>query len=403
MFPFSRLHADKPSTSRGRARSVVLKFALFGFLPPVHYDLGGPGQLSGTVSVYENPGDVAYRLVIPNQASDEVRLFTGHPNGTFSPGGTIPTGAGTGPFDTQMLYDYNGDGKLDMAVANRNNNTISIYLGNGDGTFQPNPVAICPVGKEPCAVTTLALRRNSHVWDIAVPNFGDGSVTILLGNGDGTFEVGQTIPTGSASEYVIGRDFDGDGNIDLVTANRGSNTISVLLGNGDGTFQNPRYFAVGNTDHSNPANAVPEDFRNLRDGTFDLVTANFGEGTVSVLLGNHDGTFQPAVTYPVGINPLGDGDVNPHFVSTADYNGDGIPDLVVANMCDGGLGTVSALLGNGDGTFQPALNFDLGLGMGPLYVAAGCDVNGDGLPDLIVSNQLEGKFSVLINDGNWHH
>jgi hypothetical protein len=300
-----------------------------------------------------------------------------------------------------MLYDYNGDGIPDMAVANRNNNTVSIYLGNGDGTFPPNPVAICPVGNQPAAVTTLALRRDRPVWDIAVPNFGDGSVTILLGNGDGTFELGQTIFTGSASEYVIGKDFDGDGNMDLVTANRGSNTVSLLLGNGDGTFQDPRYFVVGNTSDSNPANAVPADFRNLGDGTFDLVTANFGEGTVSILLGNHDGTFQPAVTYPVGINPLGDGDVNPHFVSTGDYNGDGIVDLVVANMCDGDLGTVSILLGNGDGTFQPALNFDLGLGMGPLYVAAGYDFNGDGRPDVIVTNQLEGKFSVLLNDGNW--
>src|SRR5262249_1856417 len=159
----------------------------------------------------------------------------------------------------------------------------------------------------------------------------------------------------------------------------------VLMGNGDGTFQNPVYYAVGDTDHSNPANVVPADLRNLGNGTIDLVTANFGEGTVSVLLGNRDGTFQPAKTYRVGIDPDGDGDVTPHFVSYGDYNGDGILDLVVANMCDGDHGTVSVLLGNGDGTFQPALNFDLGLGMGPLYVAAGYDLNGDGWPDLVVS------------------
>jgi hypothetical protein len=224
-------------------------------------------------------------------------------------------------------------------------------------------------------------------------------VTILLGNGDGTFQIGQTIPTGSASEYVVGGDFAGNGIIDLAVANRGSNTISVLMGNGDGTFQPPVYYAVGNTTHSNPSNVFPGDFNG--DGTIDLVTANFGEGTVSVLLGNHDGTFQPAKTYAVGIDPHGDGDVNPHFVNYGYFTGNGIYDLAVANMCDGDLGTVSVLLGNGDGTFQPALNFDLGLGMGPLYVDAGHDLNGDGLDDLIVTNQLAGKFSVLINDGNW--
>lgn len=369
--------------------------------------MGGPGQMTGTVTVYQNAGERVLRLMIPNQASDEIRLFVGNadsrgnPDGSFRPDGIIHTGAGSGPFDTQALYDYNGDGKLDLCVANRNDNTVSIYLGNGNGTFQENPIGVYPVGKEPAAVASVAMRRNSDVLDIAVPNFGDGTVTILLGNGDGTFTVGQTIPTGSASEYVIPGDFDRDGNVDLAIANRGSNTVSILMGNGDGTFQNPRYVAVGNTDHSNPANVFPGDFRNYGNGMVDLITANFGEGTVSILLGNGDGTFQPALTYVVGINPLGDGDVEPHFVSYGDYNNDGILDLVVAVMCDGNLGTLSVLLGKGDGTFHPARNIDLGLGMGPLYVAGGYDLNGDGWPDVVVSNQLEGKFSVLINDGNW--
>src|SRR6266581_2925877 len=188
------------------------------------------------------------------------------------------------------------------------------------------------------------------------------------------------------SNIVVG-DFNGDGKPDLVVSNVDSNTISVLLGNGDGTFQaaqslpvglNPWYFALG-------------DFNS--DGILDLAVADYGcsqechpspSNTVLVLLGNGDGTFRPAPNLTVGNGPAG--------VAVADLNGDGKPDLVVPNF---DYNSISVLLGNGDGTFQAAQNYLVD--SAPVFVAVG-DLNGDGKPDLAVADLHTFNISVLINN-----
>src|SRR6266568_3460721 len=224
--------------------------------------------------------------------------------------------------------------------------------------------------------------------DLAVTDYSNNNVSVLLGNGDGTFQAPRTFPVGIHPAQVAVGDFNGDGKPDLVVSNVDSNTISVLLGNGDGTFQaaqslpvglNPWYFALG-------------DFNS--DGILDLAVADYGcsqechpspSNTVLVLLGNGDGTFRPAPNLTVGNGPAG--------VAVADLNGDGKPDLVVANFDDN---TLSVLLGNGDGTFQAAQTFG-GVGPKPQTVAVG-DLNGDGKPDLAVADLHTFNISVLINN-----
>ena len=284
--------------------------------------------------------------------------------------------AGAGPFSVAAA-DLNGDGRADLVTANWASHDVSVLLGNGDGTF--------------AAQNTFAF--GDQLWSVAAADFnGDGridlvtgnsynpAVSVLLGNGDGTFTARSTFAAGENPGPVSTADFNGDGRIDLVAGNVLSGTVSVLLGKGDGTFAAPATFAVGGY----PASVAAADVNG--DGTTDLVTANTWGDTVSVLLGNGDGTFAAQATFAVG-----DG---PDSVAAADFNGDGHLDLVTANYSSAG---VSVLLGNGDGTFAAQATFAVGDGH---YSVAAADLTGDGRMDLVTVNAWSGNVSVLLGNGD---
>jgi hypothetical protein len=302
---------------------------------------------------------------------------------------TYPTGANP---RVVAVGDFNGDGIPDLAVANQGSNTVSVLLGNGDGTFQP--AQNYTVGSDPVCVAVGDFNGDGSI-DLAVANYGDffgqgTGVSILLGNDDGTFQPAQTYAEGLICSSVAVADFNSDGTLDLAVANPfgSGDTVSILMGNGDGSFQAPQSYAV----NSNPVSVAVGDFN--RDGIIDLVVANAGTvpkpgSTVSILLGNGDGTFQAAQDYDAGPNPSS--------VAVGDFNGDGIPDLAVA---DGGValqpgGTASVLLGNGDGTFQAAQGY--AVPSGAHMVAVG-DLNGDGFADLAVAE--DSGVSLLLGNGD---
>ena len=267
--------------------------------------------------------------------------------------------------------DFNGDGILDLAVANGTSNTVSVLLGNGEGTFQP--AVNYPAGSGPISVAVGDFNDDGKP-DLAVADSG-GGVSVLLGNGNGTFQKAGNYPAGTNPMSVAVGDLNGDGYLDLAVANYGSNNVSVLLGKGDGTFQTAVNYAAG----TNPTSVAVGDFNG--DGIPDLAVADWGGG-VSVLLGFGGGTFQTAVNYAAGSNP--------YSVAVGDFNGDGILDLAVAN--NGGK-NVSVLLGYGDGTFQPAVNY--AADWNPVSVAVG-DFNGDGRMDLAVANWSSNNVSILL-------
>src|SRR5271157_3274504 len=194
---------------------------------------------------------------------------------------------------------------------------------------------------------------------------------------------------------VATADVNGDGKPDLVVVN-GSDvnsppegTVGVLLGNGDGTFQPAVAYGTGGT---GPTWVAIADVNG--DGKPDLIVANSnqcppsscGDGTVSVLLGNGDGTFQTPVSYDAG-------GIAAESVAVADVNGDGKPDLVVTTFS----GCVGVLLGNGDGTFQPVVTYCF---RANLYAVAVGDFNGDGKPDLVVTTNSSGGVFVFLNNGD---
>jgi hypothetical protein len=283
-----------------------------------------------------------------------------------------------------LLADMNGDGKLDLVVSDGGNGksatgTIDILLGNGDGTFQP-PTFIAT--KTPPLSLTVADLNRDGILDVAVGNRPGNDVSIMLGAGDGTLRAPVNYPIGTGPTLavaiaLVAADIDGDGKPDLVFCD-GNTGGGVLLGIGDGTFGAPKIFAAG----KNPQYLATGDFNG--DGKLDLAVADASSNAVSVLLGAGDGTFGKPSDYIVSYFPSS--------LVVADINNDGAQDIVVSGGSALALGgtVMTFLFGNGDGTFQGA----------PLYSAnniainalALADFNGDGKPDAIVS----GNFSQFM-------
>ncbi|TLU81707.1 MAG: hypothetical protein FDX30_12260, partial [Chlorobium sp.] len=277
--------------------------------------------------------------------------------------------------DSVISADVNGDGKTDLVVADRSASSISVLLGNGDGTFAPKQDYT--VGSVPMSVTSADVNSDGKA-DLITANYSGGSVSVLLNQGDGTYAPQVSYATGSNPYSVASADVNGDGKADVVAANFGSNTVSVLLGNGDGTFGTKTDIAVG----SSPASVVAGDVNG--DGKTDIIVGNYNGSSVSVLVNQGDGSYV-RTDYGTGAGPLS--------VTTGDVNGDGKLDIVTA---DKNANKVSVLLGNGDGTF--GAKTDYAVGREPYSVTI-TDVNGDGKAEIVTANQVDRTVSVLMNQG----
>jgi alpha-tubulin suppressor-like RCC1 family protein len=351
--------------------TILLDFSS-SFLPGVSYDTWADSR--GVVAADFN-GDGILDLAVANNDTGTASILIGNSDGTFKPRVNYP--AGSGPVAV-VAADFNGDGTIDLAVADRNENAVSVLLGNGDGTFRSR--SAFTTGAAPCGLAVGDLNGDGR-QDLIAANIGGSSLSVLLGNGDGTFAPKADYPVGGPVAVTVA-DFNGDGKPDLASANYGSATLSVLLGNGDGTFQGSVQYTTGNS----PYAVTAADFN--RDGKADIAVANYGSNTVSVFLGNGDGSFLPKADFGTGSFPAA--------VATGDFNGDDIIDLAVANRTGN---TVSVLVGNGNGTFQNKVDYPAGTGPTCVVMA---DFNRDGKADIAVADTggywRNGQVTVLTSN-----
>jgi hypothetical protein len=324
---------------------------------------------------------------------------------------SYPAGVNT---EDVVTGDFNGDGRLDLAVASYSSNSVSILLGNAAGTFQP--AQNFATGVSPVSLAVGDFNGDGRL-DLAVANDSINGLNILLGNGDGTFQAPRNValpyqfpPGYTGYNYLDGHegdlsqtpnsvavgDLNGDGKVDLVVHGGtlysvpsdyspydtyySDNYVNVLLGNGDGSFTIKASYHLDNG--TSFAALALGDFNG--DGKLDVATPVNGE--VAMFPGTGTGTLGSQSSFAAGIDPIS--------VVAGDVNGDGKLDLVTANS---GSNDVSVLLGNGDGTLQTARNFLAG--SHPRSVAM-ADFNGDGKVDLAVANPDNNDISLLLGNGD---
>jgi WD40 repeat protein/tetratricopeptide (TPR) repeat protein len=265
-------------------------------------------------------GNGTQDIITANQGDNTVSVFLGNGDGTFAT--RTDTNVGVGPI-ALIAGDFNGDGKTDIAVVNGTDETVSILFNDGldDGKFVAGP--ILTTGHGPVAILAADFNADNFT-DLAVVNRSDNSVSIFLGDGTGNFNPAPTplLTTGVGPQAIASADFNSDGHLDLAVVNQTDNTVSIFLGDGSGNFTatpGPPP-ATGQA----PSGIVIADFS--ADGRKDLAITNQTGNTISILLGNQDGTFQAKTDFPTGNEPVA--------ILAGDFNGDGILDLITANKTD---------------------------------------------------------------------
>ncbi len=389
-------------TSRG-IKFMIMKKILIGLLILPGIFLLGQSASAQTLTFVNAPGspdactvnprapeaadlnhDGIIDLIQGNAYTGLLYIWLGVGNGSFVNAPGSPMSSGNGPIST-AIADYNSDGIPDLAIANYNDGTMSIYIGAGNGTFTNAPGSPYTTGTFSYYIVTADFNGDGKL-DLVEVNQGANNAFVFLGNGNGTFTVapGSPFATGASPYCVVTTDFNGDGKSDLAIVNGGSNNVNILLGNGNGTFTpsagSP--VAVG----SFPRLAAVNDFNG--DGKKDLAITNPNSNNVSILLGDGTGSFSNAPGSPLSVGTF------PYSVNTADFNYDGKTDIAVTQALNN---NVAVYYGSGTGTFSqaPGSPYAAGNDAQSMCIA---DFNGDGAPDLAIGNYGGSSTTILINN-----
>ncbi len=414
--------------------AVLLGTGTGNFQPATRFTVGSqPFDLAISDFNSDARPDIAVTFRGTNGNNGGISILIGNGNGTFQPAFSVPgiastlaisagdfnddgqtdlaatgtndvsgtlfvlSGNGKGAFSVAASFtvgvfclsitagDLDGDGREDLATVSRDGQEVSVLRANGQGTFQEPDKYVA--GRDPLAIVNGDFNRDGH-GDLATANFSSNSISVLLGKGIGSFIVEKNFEAGgSTPNFAVAADFNRDCKMDLATVNNGSNNVSILLGNGDSGFQTPQNFAAG----IQPFHLAVGEFNG--DAVPDLAVANSGvpfsdPGSVSILLGNGNGTFQPAINLLTADAPAS--------ISVSDFNRDTRADLAVVNFRSN---SVSILLGQGNGNFQPAAPLVFPTLSGLTSLAAG-DFNGDGNPDLEIVSTFQSTVFIMLGNGN---
>jgi hypothetical protein len=334
------------------------------------------------------------KLIFAMMLSAALTANCGTSSGVTSPIATRNShfSVGTAPGSVEIA-DLNGDGKLDIIVANEQSNNVTILLGDGKGEFTQAKGSPFPAGHAPSDIAIGDFNRDGKL-DLAFANHEEKHLTVLLGNGQGGFTPAPNSPFAVEvkphTHGVATGDLNGDGNLDLVTDSWGNDQVSVLFGDGKGSFNTSGTFLdVGKM----PYQRVRVGDIN-GDGKSDIITTNLEGDNVTILLGNSKGGFKQSTSSPF---PCGE---SPFNFAIGDVNGDGKPDLAIVNSPSStadrhGKDGLTILLGDGAGGFRMLAGSPFATGRIPNRVAIG-DVNGDGIGDIAVSSPDGNNITMFL-------
>jgi hypothetical protein len=339
---------------------------------------GDQNQYPEIAAIADMNGDGKNDIVVVNSETADISVFLGDGTGAVK---VQPLCYDVGGFawEQPLVGDFNGDGLMDVVESDDEYNLVYLQ-GYGDGTMRAAPSYDLPNSFSGYADTYSVATGDFNgdgIPDVVVGqenNYGSTGVTVYLAKGDGSFYPGISYGASGQMGYVAVADFNGDGKLDIAATDAQGGVVQIFLGNGDGTFSIGGVYPTDAGEGPNPQNVVTGDFNH--DGVIDLAIANQGTGSVGVLLGNGDGTFAAAVSYPIT-------GYFPETITTADVNGDGFLDLAVTAFTDGPP-AIGILLANNDksGTFQAATYYNVD--GEPDFVAFG-DLNKDGNLDMAVT------------------
>jgi hypothetical protein len=334
------------------------------------------------VTVGDVNNDYHMDIIVANSGTNTIEIFLSNDDGTFGKQQTYYTGSESHPYSI-AVSDFNDDNYLDIIVANYGTNNIGIYLGNGNGTFADQKIFLLGSSR-PLFITIGDFNKDNRI-DIVVANYGTDSISILLGYGNGSFQDQITYSTGYdsiPSSLAIG-DFNKDNHLDIAVANYGTNNIGIFLGYGNGTFTSQTTYTT--TLNSNPSSIAVGDFN--KDNQLDIAVTNSAIGSLSIFLGQNNGTFAAQTTYSTGSNS------HPQCITVGDFNKDNALDIAIV---DSQNDRVYVFLGYGNGSFAAITTYDAISGSSPYWISA-TDFNNNNQSDIVIANYGANNVLILID------